>query len=315
MRYFHGIKYKKNVFEGWYFKHQKGYQSLSFIPSVMVDAQGKGMAILQILTDKKSWEFTYPLCEFNSEEEQLSIRMDNSFFTERGCTLNIKEEGININGRIDYGPLLMLDKDIMGPFRFLPKMECNHAVISLFHTCLGSIEINGEVYDFENGLGYIEMDWGYSFPRDYVWTHCSWKDEFENSIVVAAARIPYLGLSFKGCIGCLLYNQKQVVLATYFGAKIMQLSEDVLVVRQKDLRLEVHCTTPNPVEVKAPKKGQLIHHIKESLSCTVHYRLFEKNQCVLDKTMEYASFEAIVSSVVLPKPEKEKNKKLTKDKS
>lgn len=303
MRYFHGIKYKKNVFEGWYFKHQKGEQSLAFIPSVMVDQNGRGTAILQVLNNDQSWQFTYPLCEFNSEEEQLSVRMDNSVFTERGCTLNVKEEGITITGRIEYGPLLMLDKDIMGPFRFLPKMECSHGIISLFHTCKGTIDINGDTINLDDGLGYIEMDWGKSFPRDYVWTQCSWKDETENSIVLAAARIPYLGLSFKGCIGCLLYNEKQVVLATYFGAKIMQLSEDIVVIRQKDLRLEVHCLKRRPVQLNAPDQGKLIHCIHESLSCTVHYRLFDKNECVLDKTMDSASFESVVGKDVTSKAE------------
>ncbi len=293
MRYFHRIRNRKRFFEGWYFKHQKADRSLALIPAVFVDQKGHPTAVLQILTPKQSWQFSFPLCEFSSEEDQLSIRMDRSYFTERGCTLNLHNEEVTIEGRLDYGPLMMLDKDIMGPFRFWPGMECRHGVISLYHTVSGQIKINEETLDFEDGIGYIEMDWGKSFPKCYLWTHCAWKDDSENSLMVAAASIPIFKTSFKGCLSCLMIHQKQVVLATYFGARIMQMSEDRLVIHQNRLRLEIQCLQPRPVELQAPKEGKLRIPVHESLRCTVRYRLFEEKECVLDVTQEEASFESV----------------------
>ena len=44
-------------------------------------------------------------------------------------------------------------------------MECYHGIVSMDHTVNGLIEINNEKIDFSEGRGYIEKDWGRSFPQ------------------------------------------------------------------------------------------------------------------------------------------------------
>ena len=56
----------------------------------------------------------------------------------------------------------------MGPFHYLPFLECNHAIISLRHHITGSLKVNNQKFQII-GDGYIEKDWGRSFPQDYLW--------------------------------------------------------------------------------------------------------------------------------------------------
>ena len=37
------------------------------------------------------------------------------------------------------------------------------------HTVNGVLMINNEEIDINNGKGYIEKDWGTSFPKKYIW--------------------------------------------------------------------------------------------------------------------------------------------------
>ena len=44
----------------------------------------------------------------------------------------------------------------MGPFSFVPFMECYHGVLSMNHSIKGRLDFNGESLSFDNGKGYME---------------------------------------------------------------------------------------------------------------------------------------------------------------
>ncbi len=290
MKYYHALS-KKNSFEGWYFKHQNKNKSIAFIPATYTDENNNLLATIQIIVNDEAFRIDFALCEISIEQEQLSIRMGNCFFSDRGVVIDIEEDGLSLHGKIAYGPLMMLDKDIMGPFKYLPNMECKHGIISLFHRCTGTMTLNDEEIVFDEDIGYIEMDYGHSFPKEYSWTHGAWVDEYENAIVAAAATIPYLKINFLGCLACILFEGKQMVLATYFGAKVKELSKEKIIISQHQYRLEIECLKKNPVKLDAPLNGNLTVAIHENIVSKVQYRLFEKDKCILDKVVDNASFE------------------------
>ena len=81
----------------------------------------------------------------------------------------------------------------MGPFAYFPFMECFHGVLSMKHRVSGSIVVNSKELIFNNGIGYIEKDWGRSFPKRYLWLQCNDFSTEETSIMVSIADIPFLG--------------------------------------------------------------------------------------------------------------------------
>jgi hypothetical protein len=89
----------------------------------------------------------------------------------------------------------------MGPFRFVPLMECRHSVLSMSHSLSGSLRLNGKSVCFNGGVGYIEGDRGHSFPRRYIWTQCNWREESPCSLMLSAADIPFAAGTSAGIIG------------------------------------------------------------------------------------------------------------------
>ena len=43
----------------------------------------------------------------------------------------------------------------MGPFSYVPFMECNHAILSMKNTAIGEIKINDDIIKFSKDSGYI----------------------------------------------------------------------------------------------------------------------------------------------------------------
>jgi len=48
-------KFGNAFFEGWYFKHQKGEDTISFIPGINIDSKGNRSAFIQVITNRNSY--------------------------------------------------------------------------------------------------------------------------------------------------------------------------------------------------------------------------------------------------------------------
>ena len=95
----------------------------------------------------------------------------------------------------------------MGPFSYIPFMECNHAILSMQSHIKGSININNNRINFNNGIGYTEKDWGCSFPKSYIWCQGNSFQNSNASFMLSIANIPFKLFSFRGII-CVLIKGK-----------------------------------------------------------------------------------------------------------
>jgi hypothetical protein len=278
-------------FEGFYYKHSGKGGTLCFIPAFHCDSNGVRSASLQVITEKGSHEVLYSPSEYLSHPYELDIQLGSCRFTERGCTLQLQRDGFSLFGRLYYGPIIPLQWNAMGPFRFLPFMQCNHGIISCFHRVKGEVTINDDTLAFHNDIGYIEMDWGQSFPDTYLWTQCGWQEDKPVSIMVSVANIPMLGKSFMGCIGFVLVHVRQYRIATYLGAKILHLSDHAVLLRQRNLSLSIELIGGQVHPLLAPQHGSMTRTIHEHPVCTVAYRLVVNSKILLDEIRHDASFE------------------------
>lgn len=135
------INHSNYYFEGWYFKNTGKDISISFIPGINIE-NGKKSAFIQIITNSSSYYISYPFTEFKFSYEPFSINIGNNLFSLDQVKINIKDKDISINGELRYHNHTKIRKNIfspniMGPFSFIPFMECNHAILSMKH------EING----------------------------------------------------------------------------------------------------------------------------------------------------------------------------
>lgn len=275
-----------NGFEGWYFKHQKGERTLAFIVG-----RAQSGAFVQLAGDGFSRRFA--VRRFSNRQGVL--RADACRFTRAGCTLALP----GVQGALRYGPLAPLRGDIMGPLRFLP-LQCRHAVISMAHPLRGCVTVEGERYDFDGGMGYIEADFGTSFPRGYLWLHGGGRTAggWPVSVMLAVAQValPNGGLAFPGCIGVVWLAGQQVRFATYLGARIHALSPQYVCVSQgvgpARRQLEVTVLEAEGGQtLAAPQQGRMCAAVRETHSAVVRIRYWQTGRLVLDWLCRRASFE------------------------
>ena len=276
---------KRRWFYGWYFKCQSDTQTLAVIPAVHQTGR-KRTCSLQIITEKQSWTISLPGKAFRRKGRTISIGRNR--FGERGIRLAVCAPGLKAEGRLVFGPLFPLRYDIMGPFSLVPFLECRHSVWSMKHRVQGSLSVNGETYAFDGAEGYWEGDRGRSFPREYVWTQCSFP---EGALMLSVADIPMAGFHFRGIIAVLVLNGREYRLATYLGAKAAIIRNGLVRVTQGCLELEAELLERTGRPLKAPAEGEMVRTIHESAACRARYRFRKKGRTLLTFETDRASFE------------------------
>ncbi len=292
MRLFHpevfqGNLKKKNYFEGWYFKHvsENREHVFSFIPGISLFENDKHAFIQFIdgISGKTSY-IRYPLSEFRFSANSFEIEVENSRFSDDGMQLNIDSSKLKVNGELKYSNLVKYPKSlfspgIMGWYSFVPFMECKHGIGSVLHSLEGKLEINGTPVDFSGGKGYIEKDWGTSFPESWIWLHCNTFEDPDCSFTFSVAKIPWLGSFFIGHICFLYLKGKFYIFATYNNSEITHLSfnEQALNVelKRKNRVLKVKAVQQKSGELKAPVTGKMDRMIKESIDSTLEVELLD----------------------------------------
>ena len=290
MNFFRGTGKTGPYFEGWYFKHQNRQgQTLALIPAFHIDREGRRTASLQVISGDRSWWLEYP--EAQVSRQPFQVQIGRCCFGSRGMELQIRREGLSLQGALQYGPFTPLRSDIMGPFRFFAGMQCSHGVISMGHSLSGTLELNGERLDFTGGTGYIETDRGRSFPSRYLWTQCVWDGAEQGSLMLAIAAIPLPVGSFTGCICSVLYQGREYRLATYRGARIEAWSPSGAAIRQGKYRLEAELLNEQRQPLRAPVEGSMERTIHESLRAEVRCRFRQGHRLLFQHTDPCASFE------------------------
>lgn len=278
-------------FKGWYFKSQNKTQTVAVIPAIHIDEKGQKSASIQVITDAGVWNTTFSYEQFSCRQKKLQVVIGENLFSEHGLTLNLKTDQLTACGSLKFGPLAPICYDIMGPFRFVPFMECRHSVFSMAHTVTGSLCINGQEYVFERDTGYIEGDRGRSFPEAYAWTQYNFFDESPCSLMLSVAKIPLGALRFTGIAGVILWRGKEYRIATYLCAKATHIGNREISVSQGRFKLTATLLKGQDHPLYAPVLGGMKRFIRESVSCTVHYSFEENGKTLFDFTTDRASFE------------------------
>lgn len=206
--FFLGEHKRRRYFEGWYFKciSKDRKHAVAFIPGMAISPEGNRHAFIQVIHAEtgKTYYYRFPYDHFIASSSRFDVDIAGNRFGPLGLSVNLSESTIgSAYGSLtftecrDY-PTTPLHPSIMGPFAFLPNMECNHVIIHLAHRISGSITLDGAVLDFTDGAGYIEKDFGRSFPSTYVWLQASHFNKGDASFVFSRANIPFLGTTFPG---------------------------------------------------------------------------------------------------------------------
>lgn len=296
------INHANCYFEGWYFKNTGKDISISFIPGIHIE-NGLKSAFIQIITNSFSYYISYPYNEFNFSCEPFSITIGNNLFSLDKIKIDIQNKDISINGELCYNNHAQIKKNIftpniMGPFSFIPFMECNHAILSMKHEITGFLTINDKHYNFNNGIGYIEKDWGSSFPTSYIWTQANNFQNEDASLFLSVATIPLSRFSFTGFICSFILGSKEYRFATYNGSKIIKCNISKnnfnIKLKNKDYILHIYSNNKNSFSLKAPRCGAMEKEIFESIDSTVYVCLSKEENILFEGESKNAGLEIVL---------------------
>lgn len=292
---FQGEGKKRNYFEGWYYKQVSGdgRSVVSFIPGISL-FEGDVHSFVQYIhvsydeAGKKTVRtgyVRYPAGTFRYQDEPFRLKVGGNIFTENRAIVHLHDGNVRIDADFRLGSLLPLETSvlaptIMGPFTYIPKMECIHGIVSMDHTVEGRLMVNGEETVFEDGRGYIEKDWGSSFPKRYIWIQCNSFSAKGTSVFFSVADIPFMGLTFPGFICNLVLSDKEYRFATYTGSRfrVDEISHERITLRleNREVKLILRAYLEEAGELIAPHKGRMQKTIKEGLSGNVDIYLYDK---------------------------------------
>jgi tocopherol cyclase len=299
---YHGWGKRRNYFEGWYFKilNDAETKAFAFIPGIAMDANGNKHSFIQVLDGKKrTAEYhRFAANSFIATPQRFQLQIENNQFSENRLTLDLP----CIKGSVDFlnnvgWPKPWYSPGIMGPFAFVPFMECYHGIVSMNHTIAGKLFIQGEAIDFTNGRGYMEKDWGRSFPSAYIWMQSNHFNEAGISLKCSVAKIPWLRSSFVGFIAGIWLRNRLIRFTTYNFTKLRKSFADEhkveIVLENKNYRLEIMATRDKATSLASPIHGFMDGRIEESMTSTISVLLTDKknHQILLNDTGRNAGLE------------------------
>lgn len=284
-------------FEGWYFKlvDAAAGHPLAVIPGVSHDESGgTSHSFVQLIRPGGAVRYIrFPYEAFRWSEDRFEIQVGENTFSAQGIRLELPatDDGPAVSGAIEFGdlspwPVTLLSPGIMGWYRFVPRMECYHGVVSMDHALSGTLGWGGQELDFTGGRGYAEKDWGTGFPSSWLWAQSNHFLSNEGtrldgvSLTLSIARIPWLGSSFTGHIAGLLEDGRLHRFTTYTGSSLTGLefapgSASVTIEdRRHVLTVDVQGSTPGAL--KAPRLGAMTGRADEALDAAVHVTLRAK---------------------------------------
>ncbi len=305
---FQGKYRSRNYFEGWYFKliSQDRLQSLAVIPGISLGSTAKDRHAFIQMIDGSTCRvdyFHYEVSDFAFDDSRFWVSIGDCTFSDEGMELNIDQDGRRVQGHIRFEKVQKLHKSltrpgIMGPFGFLPVMECYHGIVNVHHHLTGQLVQDGVTWDFSGGRGYVEKDWGRSFPEAWIWLQCNHFEKGDVSLMLSVAKIPLFGRYFMGLISFLRIGDQEHRFATYTGAKLTAFTyeSNVLTVTVEDRRLRLAITAEHSRAglLKAPKNGMMTAHVHESISATVFARLTNRQgEVVFEGSGRQAGMEIV----------------------
>ena len=297
------IKANKNYFEGWYFKNTNNKNAISFIPGININRQGK-KAFIQIITMDSSYFVNYNIEDFKFSYKPFSIKIGKNFFSKNSIHIDIKDDTQNliVFGDIRYSngkniDTNFLNPNIMGPFSYVPFMECNHAILNMRTRLDGLININNNKIMFNNNVGYIEKDWGCSFPKSYIWCQGNNFQNSNASFMISIADIPFKVFHFKGIICDLIIDDDEFKFTTYNNTKLIKYDVNdnslEIALKKGHYSLNIKSKYTRGFKLFAPVKGKMEKDIFESISELISITLKKDNMTIFSGTSKNCGLEIV----------------------
>jgi tocopherol cyclase len=274
---------RNNYFEGWF---QKIYSkelnaSIVIIYGYATQNTTDKTGFIQILLPKKTPEIIY----FNRNEisfhpKEHIVRMGENLLTTE--SIQIHTNDIHMFLKLTNNQVTQTFKNSMGYYYFVPHLPCYHSVLNAAHQVSGEIQLKEARYVLNNENGYLEKNWGTSFPESYIWLHAVDPLDAKVSMLFSIAEIKWLGIKFLKHVGHFCFDDKQIDLRSLnnFAFTYQRPSKDnyQIQIKSSTLQIEISIALGNNILFKGPQGGKLSNDIIHFIDADIQIRLSENNK-------------------------------------
>jgi hypothetical protein len=288
---YHGTYGTKNYFEGWYFKivDSKEENIFSIIPGIYLGkhphTSHSFIQVLQGKTAKYSY-IKYPVADFSASSKLFSVSVNKNCFSLNSMSISIKEDNLHIEGQLWFANLLkwpdsMFSPGSMGYYNYIPFMQCYSQVCLMDMSLNGILKVNNKVIDFKGGKGYIEKNWGRTFPYSWIWVQCNNFKTSNTSLSCSIGHIPFLHTSFRGfLIG--IYLDNEFIKFTTMNKSTINITKkatDIKITAENHkyiLKLETQTIKDEFMTCYGPKEDGMVPLVDENLKGILTIELYDK---------------------------------------
>ena len=289
---YHGRHRRRNFFEGWYFKLVDARQQevFAFIPGILKGRTTTDSHSFIHLVDGGNAFMHYlrlPPQQFTAARKSFDVSVGENSFSLQGLELAVDEPEFSVRGRLAFSqvrkwPDSVFSPGSMGPYNFLPRMQCYSQVCAMDMEISGQLQVNGRSADLDGGRAYVEKNWGSAFPYSWIWVQ---GNSFPSraSISCSLGHIPMpLGTSFRGFLIGLMVEDQFYAFTTANRSKIhiQQSGSDIVMqVMSKKHLLTIATATEkeNFITLLGPRQGQMVPLLQENLQGRVSVKLQQRN--------------------------------------
>ena len=304
---YHGNKYGSPFFEGWYHKlTTKSNKSLAIIPGIYKSGLTNYKTAFIMVFDGRNGNVyfeRYDTKEFECSKSEYKLHIGSNYFSLNEMKLDIRSNNFQLKGQVKTmdlkpWPVTLFEPGCMGWYTYIPTMECFHGILSMDHSLNGELALNKSLFDFSNGRGYIEKDWGENFPENWIWAQANHFQNNHASISASLATIPWKKKKFAGFIVGLYFNNRLYRFTTYRNTIIKDLYFDSKILhwqlQRKDMLLELTIERGEKAGLLlAPDTNDMIPKVNEYLDGKIRCQLYHNDSKIFDDFSNLCATEFI----------------------
>jgi len=204
--------------------------------------------------------------EIFCDSNQHIIRMGAHVLTTHKIDINTNEIGIQLD--LTNNQPIRTFKNSMGYNYVIPNLPCYHAILNKSHTISGEIRVGDANFVMDKDMGYLEKNWGTSFPDNYIWLHAVDPTNTEVNLLFSQAEIKWMGSTFLRHLGYLNFENECIDFRQFKNSEVSSslVSPEKQLIRfsSKLIELEISIVLGGQVLFKGPEDGALRRDI-------VHY--------------------------------------------
>lgn len=274
---------RNKFFEGWFQKVYSKAHKASFILiyGYATHNSDDAFGFLQILIPNQTPEiFYFPKNEVSCDIEQHIFRMGKNLLTTELIRINIK--GLTIDLNLKNTDPFRTFKNSMGYTYFIPNLPCYHSVLNSAQSVSGEIQHKGVRYTLDHEMGYLEKNWGTTFPESYFWVHAIDPNNPAISLLFSRAKIVWLGKTYIKHVGYLRFDGQQIELralknVTVSNSNISSENRSIQI-RSASAQLDLALEYGREVLFKGPKDGALSRMIAHQTDASIKVSLTYENR-------------------------------------